>query len=695
MAITRETQGQLAKGDFAAIEEAWLQRIGTHPDDIDYYVGTARALGGQGHEGRARNLLELLDDQLVEQGRYKTRLVLLRKSGGLYLSGAKMHAAIVQSLEKEYGKSPSYKSLFDHVGLARGADDMAKTWEKADRLQTLLAFDIGAVVTMEGKGVGRIAEVKTALESFKVDFERNPGMTVGFRAAAKLLKALPAGHILRRKLEDAAGLAKLRDEAPSELLREVLQSADRPLSGAEIKELLQGVVSEAQWTSWWSAARKHPQVVQAGSGRQTYGWADTTADASGAAWKSFQAADPNKKMDLLRRHGDRDADLRARMAAELARIGEESLAKKPGLAFEIWYALERGGGVPKDLSYDPVRMLSERDPRPTLVGVADRLLRERGYAIVRERRSDWTQVFADLLLREEDPRALNLLAEGLRAAAPAELDRLVDQLVSQPRKFPAAFVWLAERAGDDEALAARNPLRLAQQLLSALSSDEFAPYRAARLKPLCDGGGSLPRLLSRISEEQAPQAREAVQRAPGLEDYQRTPLLTALELRFPSLRQETETPLYATAASIEARRLELKRLLDVEIPANRKAIEEARALGDLRENFEYKSARQRHEYLASRTATLDRELRRVRPLDPQTIDTGEARIGTRLALHAQDGASRTLTLLGPWESKPEEGVVSYESELGKSLLGKKTGDAVEVEGATYVLDSIRVFSDPA
>ncbi len=692
MAITRETQGQLAKGDFAAIEEAWLQRIGTNPDDIDYYVGTARALAGQGHEGRARNLLELLDEQLVEQGRWQSRLALLRKSGGLYLSGAKMHAAVVASLEKLHGSSPSYKSLFEHVGLARGADDMPRVWEKAERLQTLLAFDLGAVVAMEGKGVGRIAEVKTALESFKVNFERHPGMTVGFRAAAKLLKALPPGHFLRRKLEDPEGLAKLRDETPSELLREVLQSADRPLSGAEVKEALQGIVGDSQWTSWWSTARKHPQIVQAGAGRQTYSWADSSADASGAAWKSFQSADAAKKIELFRRHGERDPELRARMAADLAEIGEKSLASKPSLAFEIWYALERTGGVPKSF-YDPLQMLRDRDPRGILPGVSDRLLRERGYAIVREQRADWTQVFADMMPREEDPRALNLLADGLRVAAPADLERLADQIVSQPRKFPAAFVWLAERAADDEILAARNPLRLAQQLLVALSSDEFAPYRAARLKPLSDAGSTLPRLLSRSSEDQAIQAHEAIQRAPGLEDYQRAPLLMGLELRFPSLRQEGEAALYATPASIEARRVELKRLLEEEIPANRKAIEEARAMGDLRENFEYKSARQRHEYLASRTGSLDRELRRVRPLDPATIDTNEVRIGTRLSLQGADGSERTLTVLGPWESKPEEGVVSYESELGLSLLGKKVGDAVAVEGVPYTLTAIGVYAE--
>jgi hypothetical protein len=55
-----------------------------------------------------------------------------------------MHAAVVQSIEKLHGASPSYKSLFEHVGLARGAEDMPRVWEKAERLQTLLAFDLGA-----------------------------------------------------------------------------------------------------------------------------------------------------------------------------------------------------------------------------------------------------------------------------------------------------------------------------------------------------------------------------------------------------------------------------------------------------------------------------------------------------------------------------------------------------------------------
>ena len=106
-----------------------------------------------------------------------------------------------------------------------------------------------------------MVEANLGLESFKVDFERIRGLTVGFKAAPKLLKPLLPEHVLRRKLEDPASLKAL---APPELLRTVLQSYDRPLTAGEIRDILAGLVSESQWTSWWAAARKHPQVVASG-----------------------------------------------------------------------------------------------------------------------------------------------------------------------------------------------------------------------------------------------------------------------------------------------------------------------------------------------------------------------------------------------------------------------------------------------
>jgi transcription elongation GreA/GreB family factor len=691
MTISRTTQNQLAKGDFDAIEGDWLARLEADASDLDYFVGVARALVGTAEDARARSLLELLDEQLREAGLWPVRLRLLKRAGVLFLPPEKLHPTVAATLSKLYGGRSTYKAFFEAVGLHRATNDIPKTWEKVERLEGLLAFDVGTVVAMEGKGVGRVVDANLGLESFKVDFERIRGVTVGFKAAPKLLRPLAPEHVLRRKLEQPEALRKL---APPALLHIALQSYDRPLTAGEIREILAGIVSESQWTAWWGAARKHAQVVASGSGaRQTYHWADSSGDALESVWKAFERDEPRRKIERLRREGPRDAALRDRMATRLTEMAEAAMDTDPGLAFEIWFAIERSGAkLDENLDWSPDSLLAHQ-PSQVFAGIEDRLLRERAYTMIRERRDDWPAVYRDAMSKESDPRALDLLADGLATGSSRELDRFLDGLLAQPHRNPAAFTWLAERAAVDEDLRARNALRLLQQILTTLSRDEFAPFRI-RLLALAESGGTVPRLLTHLTEDQAAQAEEAIQRAAPLEPYQREQLVAAIHLRFHALRKETgPPPLYATPESVEAKRSELQQILSVDIPANRKAIEEARALGDLRENFEYKSARQRHEYLNARAASLNSDLSRVRIIDTTGMDASEVRIGVRVRLSGGHGGrgERTITILGPWESKPEEDVISYESELAKELLGRKVGEAVKAGSEDWRVEAIEPY----
>lgn len=674
-----------SQGALANLDEDWLNAVESAPGDLDWFLGIAEGLAAAGDDERARALLELYDAELAGRDLWAVRLELLRRAGALTMRPSRLQREVVATVEALWRDKPGLAAAIDFVGLRKTTDDTVRLWDKVTRLQSLLVFDVGEVVLMQGQGVGRVVEVNLPLESLKIDFERRAGVTVGLRAAAKLLKALPPGHLLRRKLEEPEVLERLRDEDPPGLLRALLETSDRPLTAGEVREALAGLVPEAKWTGWWAAARRHPQVVASTGGRQAYRWEASEEGALSAVRRAFVHADARGKAELLRRHAERDPALAREMAGDLASIAGESAEGEPGLALELWFGLERLGLLPAHLADLPEKLLGPGgDARRLLAGVADRLLRERALGMLRERRGDWIALYRDQMLREEEPRVLDVLFAGLRDADREAAERVLDDVLAQPRRTPAAFAWLAERAAGDEELRGRNPLRLLQQLLAALADPEFARQRT-RLRPLADSGGTLPRLLASLDAEQAAAAAEAVQRAPGLEAYQRDALVAALELRFPALRGEAplhQQPLYATAAAIAAQRAELKRLSEVDIPANRKAIAEARAHGDLRENFEYKAARERHEYLNARVAALHRDLGRARPIDFTQLDAGEVRIGTRVRLDGPGGERRTYAILGPWESRPEEGVLSYESELGQRLLGLKPGDTIEIGGAT-------------
>ena len=687
---------KIAAGELDPVSDAFVASLAESPVDAKFLGEVGQALAQAGQEEHADFLLRMADDHLRQGNAWRQRLDLLRRAGDLlYPEPLALHEEIVRSLQEAHGGSELAKRLLDKLGLHRAPDDIPKTWEKADRVDELMALAPGTVVAMEGKGAGRVAEVNLQLDSFRVDLGPLGVLSVGFAAAKKLLRPLQPHHVLRRKLEDPATLTGLKTSDPAELVRGVLQSYDEPLTGNELRTALAGTVDESEWTSFWNRAKKSPQLVALPGARQRYRWADSAASAVAGVRERFAAAPWRERLDLLKGDGARDPALQREMVAALAEQAGSLQKAEPAAALEVALALERvGAPLAGDLT--PEALLAASDDPVRMLGATGRAAREEGYRRLPATRGDWATVFEKALLREEEPKVLDLLADRLAADASggvnnrAGLDRVVGELLTAPRKSPAGFAWLAERAARDESLLQRSPLRFFQQVLATAGDEAFSAHRKRLLK-MADSGGTLPRLLPLLEPAQAAQAEEAVGKAPGLEQYQREALKNALHLRFPELRQDAEQPLYATPEAIVAKKEELRKLLEEEIPANRKAIEEARALGDLRENFEYKSARQRHEYLAARAAGLHRDLGRARPIDAAKVDSSAVHVGTHVVLRGPGGEERAFTLLGPWDSQPEQGILSHESELATSLLGKAVGDAVAVEGKSFAVAAIQPF----
>ncbi|MDH3253453.1 MAG: hypothetical protein OEM62_00540, partial [Acidobacteriota bacterium] len=591
MAITRDTRKLIESGRFDDLEDEWLSQISEEPLKLDYFVGTARALAGAGEDERSRQLLELLDEHLTAEGEIDTRLELLERAGHLLLANEeeRLHGVIIDTLVALYAASDVREPLMKRLGLHRAVSDIPKTWKKVKQLRTLMSYDRGAVVWMEGQGVGEIVDVNVELEKLRIDLTGKSSISVGFGAAAKMLKPLPESHFLYRKVRHADPLRRLAAEDPPAALRLLLESVDAPLSASAIRDAVSGLIDESAWSSWWTAARQHPQVVTSGKGaRQKYAWAASSGEASEETLRSFDVADLPGKLEILRREVKRGSETSQVMAETLHQLAVTARPKDPAKAFTVAATLEAVlGTAPQDLV--PAHILEEAaDPVGLTSDLTDKNLRRRALTLLQEARDDWVEICAQLMDQESDPRLLTELATPLAQADPGRLAEVFDGIVAHPRRHAPAFVWLAEQLPEFPFLEGRNPLRLMQLILGAQNAREFAAYRS-RLAKLIESSPTLPHLIAKLDSEQAARAEEILERAP-YEEYVRQPLINALHLRFPELVGEPTDLLYATTESIDGRRGELKRLLDEEIPANRRAIEEARALGDLRENFEYKSA---------------------------------------------------------------------------------------------------------
>lgn len=123
---------------------------------------------------------------------------------------------------------------------------------------------------------------------------------------------------------------------------------------------------------------------------------------------------------------------------------------------------------------------------------------------------------------------------------------------------------------------------------------------------------------------------------------------------------------------------ELKQLKSVERPAIIKAIAEAREHGDLSENAEYHSAREKQSFIEGRIKDLEGVLSLAQVIDPATL-SGAIKFGATVTLIDEDtDEEKTWQIVGEHEANIEEGLLNVKSPIARALIGKEEGDSVEV-----------------
>jgi transcription elongation factor GreA len=149
-----------------------------------------------------------------------------------------------------------------------------------------------------------------------------------------------------------------------------------------------------------------------------------------------------------------------------------------------------------------------------------------------------------------------------------------------------------------------------------------------------------------------------------------------------------------TKNGYEALKNELERLKRFERPENIRAIEDARAHGDLSENAEYAAAKDRQGFLEGRIGELEYKLAHAEIIDPDKIGRDRAIFGCSVILGNIDtGEDVQYQLVGPDESDIQAGRISISSPLGKAIIGKKPGDELSVRapGGVRNYEVIKIF----
>lgn len=149
-----------------------------------------------------------------------------------------------------------------------------------------------------------------------------------------------------------------------------------------------------------------------------------------------------------------------------------------------------------------------------------------------------------------------------------------------------------------------------------------------------------------------------------------------------------------TTEGFAALKKELERLKTVERPENIKAIEVARAHGDLSENAEYHAAKERQSFLEGRIGEISYKIGNAKVIDPASVPKDVVRFASRVLVENLDSEQEVeYMIVGPDEADIKKGKISVSSPLGSSLIGKQPGDEaiVQAPGGKRVYEIIDIL----
>ena len=299
---------------------------------------------------------------------------------------------------------------------------------------------------------------------------------------------------------------------------------------------------------------------------------------------------------------------------------------------------------------------------------------------------EWSAVAIDLATRGSTrvvTEAARLLEE--KGEVPA-LIKGIDREIRDHAITSETLIWLCkERDGAFADLV--NP-RLLSSIISALERDQFdEAKRDRRLHDLLLNDKELLNdLVASATHEDMRNIMQKLMRTPVFEELNKRSLLGRIIRLFPEMqalvsgdsdaKQET---LVVSWESLEKKKIAFDELVNKTIPENVKEISVARSYGDLRENFEFKAAKEMQRVLGRRRSEMERDLSLARGTDFANPDTTRVSIGTIVTLReTTDGRLDIYTILGAWDGQPEKGIVSYQSALAQALLSHTVGEQISV-----------------
>jgi transcription elongation GreA/GreB family factor len=569
-------------------------------------------------------------------------------------------------------------------------------------IETLTRLAEGGCCTHRSWGFGKIKTVDTVFARFTIDFPDKPGHTMDLAFAAETLKSIPKNHILARKATDLDGLRQMAAHH-LELIRLVLNSYGGRATPDQIQQVLVPEVIRDDWRKWWETAKREMKkdghfivpvkktesvILQE---QETSLQVRLLADFRAAKGLKARVAVVAEVLKVIPDLADKAAAAGEIIAALDADIASHQRTQ-PAVALEAVFARDElraaAGLVPAASEISDAQIWLQDGVKfgPLLEQIPAAKHHRALESFKASNPERWQEMVRGALNAASTKLCRELASLLIQSGKMDVLKETLAKLISQHTAGSELLLWLGRDRSD--AFADVLGPEVFRAMLTAMERDQFNEKRSNRLREfILEDPDLLGELTASADLEVIKDLTRALQLSTVFDDMDKRSLLARLVKAHPAIQSlitgeqtKQESALLVSWESLERRRIEYQELVQKKIPANSKEIALARSYGDLRENHEYKAAKEMQKVLMRRKEELETQLMRARGTDFSSAKTDVVSIGSIvLATDLGSNRSESFTLLGAWDSDPDKGVISYLSPVAQSLLNRKVGDEVEFE----------------
>jgi transcription elongation factor GreA-like protein/transcription elongation GreA/GreB family factor len=689
----------LSQSDWEGAQAYWLELAEQFSDQPEFLLLLVKEFADAGQPEMAAELASLIAESIKAAGKHHEWLYALKLQAEAKPTDKQLRADLVKAFTHLHESDPRLKTILavSQFDQNRPALPMAIA-----RVETLLALQVGTYGQHKSWGVGRVKSFDTTLGQIVVAFPHNPSHSMQLAYAADSLVPVNNDHIEVRKLTDLDGLKRLAAADPLALLRLVLLSQHRSATAERIEASLSGSVIPAdQWKKWWENARKllkkdshfdfpakktDPVVLRTAPVSQQDEILEAFHNAKGFVAQTEVACEFLKVVDELENAELLIQEFQDTLLGVLKKTPTTRRVERIEAAVVLEQLREHQKTPTGENAGLLPGLLSAIPNLSTVLDELSTLAHRRMLAVLKT-------TAPECLIQELNRlsiRSLDEISDLLAQKADT-----IEQWVHNQTAGTELLCWICRNISSPASRKAYpwlDRLQTPGLLFAVIESIESAPNKSVskKLRDVLFGEEELVAdLLVQADTETVRKIARLILSTSAFEELDRRSLVARVVKMHPFVQEflvtktVKEQPLIVSWGSYNKRRAELEDIVQKKIPQNSKEIGLARSYGDLRENFEFKAAKDMQKLLMRRRAELEILLSRAQPTDFTDAKTDIVSIGTSVTVtDLAANRSQTYHILGAWDGDPARGIISYPAALAQTLLNKKVGDTVEAAGET-------------